>query len=261
MKKFLLPLLLLFGFFIHLELGNSWVTSDLITTTHTGIIDEVLDMTGSQRKPIKKYNLPNIHQRFDHLPFFEDSSIFRFVSRDTPLSILSYEPDDLVSISGSHIDTAGRSGLRLRREASESLSIMALDFEKRFGIPLTVISAYRSAAYQQRMWDLGKCSDTLCAPPGYSEHQLWLAIDIFDATTEDDYLKKKNYRKYIEWFKQNAKRYGWSQSYQKWEAIDNYQIEPWHWRYLWVDMATRLSNLGWTYTEYVRFQEVLRERY
>jgi hypothetical protein len=32
-------------------------------------------------------------------------------------------------------------------------------------------------------------------------------------------------------------------------------VEPWHWRYLWVDMATRLHNLGWTYTEYIKFYE------
>ena len=262
MKKILIPICIIFIFLIYFELGNSLEeTGALITITQTWVTDEIIEMTGTRIKPLKKYTLSPIHKRLDSLPFFEDSSIFRFVSRDTPLTLLNYEPNDLVSISGSHIDTAGRTGLRLRREAAESLSIMALDFEKRFGIPLTVISTYRSAAYQQRMWDLGKCSDTLCAPPGYSEHQLGLAMDIFDATTEDTYLKNKNYRKYIEWFKVGAQRYGWNQSYQKWETIDNYQIEPWHWRYLGVDMATKLSNLGWTYTEYVRFQEVLARNY
>ncbi len=138
---------------------------------------------------------------------------------------------------------AGRSGLKLRKEARDSLWILATDFEKRYGTPLTVISTYRSAAYQQRMWDLGKCTDSLCAPPGYSEHQLGLAMDVFDATTERDYEENQNYRRYIAWFKNNAHRYGWTQSYQKGESIDNYEVEPWHWRYIGVDMATKLRNL------------------
>jgi LAS superfamily LD-carboxypeptidase LdcB len=60
---------------------------------------------------------------------------------------------------------------------------MAKAFELEFGEPLVVISGYRSAEYQQRLWNLGRCHDTLCAPPGYSEHQLGLAVDIFDAST------------------------------------------------------------------------------
>ncbi len=216
MKKILIPVFLICGFLIHLELGNSIETGSLLLVEiNTGTLHESIEMTGAVKRPIKKYIPPIVHRRYDILPFFEDSSIFRFVSRDLPLSVLQYEPDDLMNISGAHITTAGRAGLKLRREAAESLSYMALDFEKKFGIPLTVISAYRSAAYQQRMWDLGKCSKSLCAPPGSSEHQLGLAIDIFDATTEDDYLSNRNYRKYMDWFRLNAQRYGWTQSYQK----------------------------------------------
>lgn len=82
------------------------------------------------------------------------------------------------------------------------------------------------------MWDLGKCNATLCAPPGYSEHQLGLAIDIFDATTEAEYYQDSKYRRYIAWLQAHAHEYGWHQSYQNGEYIDAYEIEPWHWRYL-----------------------------
>ena len=50
-----------------------------------------------------------VHKKYTPLPYFDDASIYRFVSRDTPLTDKSYEPDDLVSISGSMIDMAGRS--------------------------------------------------------------------------------------------------------------------------------------------------------
>lgn len=146
--------------------------------------------------------------------FYDDSSLLRFVSRTTPLSDRGYAPTDLVSISGSLINQAGRNS-QLRREARDALWNMAAGFESQFGLPLTVISGYRSAVYQQRLWDLGRCTDSLCAPPGYSEHQLGLAVDIFDASNEREFQTNPNYRKYVKWLQANAHLYGWTQSYQK----------------------------------------------
>jgi LAS superfamily LD-carboxypeptidase LdcB len=104
-------------------------------------------------------------------PTWDDASITRFVTKTISLSDRSYAPDDLVSMSGAHIDQAGRSS-ELRREAHTALLDMAAAFDREFDRPIVVVSGYRSAAYQQRLWDLGRCTDTLCAPPGYSEHQL-----------------------------------------------------------------------------------------
>lgn len=183
-----------------------------------------------------------------------DDDILRFVSRSVPLTDKMYAPSPLVSISGAYINEAWRVGY-LRADARAALGDLAKAFYDEFGTRLVVISGYRSAAYQQRLWDLGRCTDSLCAPPGHSEHQLGLAIDIFDATTEDDFLANSRYMRYVSWTQANAHLYGWTQSYQKWEAIDGYEVEPWHWRYIGIDMATRLKNLRWTYTEYVRFQD------
>ena len=182
-----------------LGLDNAWVntgTSSSIGATPPSTLDITMVHTPlSGTKMILP--LSNIHQKYSALPFLTDESIYRFVSRDRPLSEKNYEPDDLESISGAYINTAGRSSLKLRKVARDALWDMAADFEARFSVPLTVISTYRSAKYQQRMWDLGKCSDSLCAPPGSSEHQLGLAMDLFDATTEREYLENFNYRRYI----------------------------------------------------------------
>ncbi len=191
--------------------------------------------------------------------FYDDSSLYRFVSKDTALNSKLYKPENLVSISWAHINEAGRVGY-LRSDAKKSLLELAEAFEAHFGEPLVVISGYRSAAYQERMWNLGKCHDTLCAPPGYSEHQLGLAVDLFDATNQWDFAKNKRYKEYIAWMKKNGHFYGWHQSYQKWAKIDGYGVEPWHWRYLGKEMATRLKRLDWTFTEYVRFQEAIQRR-
>lgn len=82
------------------------------------------------------------------------------------------------------------------------------------------------------MWDLGKCSDTLCAPPGHSEHQLGLAVDLFDASTKAEYLSNPTYVSYVDWLEENAYKYGYHMSYQNGVEIDQYEAEPWHWRYL-----------------------------
>ncbi len=191
--------------------------------------------------------------------FYDDTSYLRFVSRTTPLSDRSYAPTDLVSISWALIDQAGRSS-QLRRVARDALWNMASGFQFEFWVPLITISGYRSAVYQQRLWDLGRCTDSLCAPPGYSEHQLGLAVDLLDATSDREFQSNSTYVRYIRWLQNNAHLYGWTQSYQKWVEIDEYEREPWHYRYIWVSLATRLHTLGWTYTEFVRFQEAMTRR-
>jgi len=59
-----------------------------------------------------------------------------------------------------------------------------------------------------------------------------LAVDIFDASTRQEFLANSLYKKYLEWMKENAHKYGFHNSYQKGLEIDGYDIEPWHWRYL-----------------------------
>jgi D-alanyl-D-alanine carboxypeptidase len=188
-------------------------------------------------------------------PLSEDQRTDRFVSKEFSLSLTSYAPDDLELLTGSSIDTAGRT-IYLRKEALTKIKLLAKAFEKEFKRPLVIVSGYRSANYQQRLWDLGRCTDTLCAPPGYSEHQLGLAIDIFEATTEKDYLANRAFARYLNWFQENAHLYGYHQSYQKWEKIDAYEVEPWHWRYLGEEIASELKNLNMTYTEYIEFRSM-----
>lgn len=186
-----------------------------------------------------------------------DSSIDTFTTRYAGLYDPSYTPRDLTDISTlQSIDQAWRLW-SLRREARDALGNLAEAFSREFGTRLVVISGYRSAASQQLLWDLGRCSEALCATPGYSEHQLGLAIDIFDATTAADYYENIRYRTYIRWMQDYAHLYGWHQSYQNGEYIDAYEVESWHWRYLWVSLATKLKSLDMSYTEYIRLERTL----
>ena len=84
------------------------------------------------------------------------------------------------------------------------------------------------------------------AKKGHSEHQLGLAVDL--NTTQNSFEKTKQYK----WLKQNSYKYGFIERYPKGkEFITGYAFEPWHYRYLGVDIATKIFEENITYEEYL----------
>jgi LAS superfamily LD-carboxypeptidase LdcB len=113
-------------------------------------------------------------------------------------------------------------------------------------IDLLVASSYRSFADQatlkgEYVTTYGSGANTFSAEQGYSEHELGTTIDFstkalaggldgFDATPA------------YAWLTKNAYKYGFILSYPKGNVF--YQYEPWHWRYVGVDLARKLHNGG-----------------
>lgn len=176
-----------------------------------------------------------------------DGSIFQYVSPNKSFGVLVYHPTDLENIDPLYI--RAKEGTKLRKEAAENLYVLAKDFYSVFKTKIVIVSAYRDFTYQQWIKDRW-CSDNLCAKAGYSEHQTGLAIDMFDASTQKEFLSNAQYKKYFEWMKINAYKYGFHNSYQKGLDIDGYDIEPWHWRYLWKDLAKELYEKYITFAQY-----------
>lgn len=57
------------------------------------------------------------------------------------------------------------------------------------------------------------------------------------------------------WIAENAYKYGFIVRYPKGkEKITGYDYEPWHLRYLGVDLATKVQKSGRTLEEYLRFK-------
>lgn len=52
---------------------------------------------------------------------------------------------------------------------------------------------------------------------------------------------------------ENAHLYGFIQSYKNGIAVDGYEVEPWHWRYVGTDLSMKLSLLDWNLTQYRSF--------
>ncbi len=119
-----------------------------------------------------------------------------------------------------------------------------LDDAKDSGFDIRVISAYRSFDEQMALKGqytqvYGSGSNAFSADQGYSEHQLGTTVDIVDMdtrTTSNTFANTKAY----EWLVDNAYRYGFVLSYP--ENNDFYIFEPWHWRFVGVDLARDLHR-------------------
>jgi len=182
-----------------------------------------------------------------------DASIQKYVGRDIPFNTIDYRPDDLVYLSGTTI--AANGSMQLREEAALTLLDLSQSFYAAFSQPLTVVSAYRSYSRQQTI--AAGCKEIFCARPGYSEHQGWLTVDFFMFANVDAFFADPDRQEYYDRLMDNAHTFGWHNSYQKGSSIDGYVREPWHWRYVWIDLATHLWENKLTFTECVNMDRAL----
>lgn len=112
-------------------------------------------------------------------------------------------------------------------------------------VDLRVVSAYRSFGDQavlksnyQVVYGVGTANQ-FSADQGYSEHQLGTTVDITTPELGVNYESFDTTPAY-KWLKSNAYKYGFILSYPKNNAY--YVYEPWHWRFVGVDLANRLQR-------------------
>jgi len=127
---------------------------------------------------------------------------------------------------------------------------------KAVGHQAKMFSGFRSYTYQTTLYNRyvandGRASaDTYSARPGFSEHQTGLVFDIGVAgmTTSRSIGTHPGGI----WMAQNAHRFGFVLSYPNGkDAITGYTYEPWHFRYIGTDMATKVYTSGLTLDEYL----------
>lgn len=137
---------------------------------------------------------------------------------------------------------------------------------KAAGMKIVICSAYRSVERQEQVfnesleerlergmdyWDAFADNRLSVAEPGTSEHALGLALDLIsNQYTELD--KGQENTKEAKWLKENCHKYGFILRYppEKTE-ITGIIYEPWHYRYVGVEDATKIMNLGVTLEEYL----------
>ncbi|MCM3748503.1 M15 family metallopeptidase [Paenibacillus pasadenensis] len=167
-----------------------------------------------------------------------------------------YAPDDLVYPDIPFTFSEKIDKRKLRKEAAKALEDLVAA-AKKDGIKLAGVSGYRTESRQKTLFDNYAKKDGVeaankySARPGHSEHQTGLAIDVsgidgkcaaescFGGTPE------------AEWLAKYAADYGYIIRYPEGkEAITGYKYEPWHIRYVGVDLAHKLEQSGDTLEEY-----------
>lgn len=120
---------------------------------------------------------------------------------------------------------------------------------------LMIFSAYRDYDYQKSIYNQSTDLQYV-AKPGHSEHHTGEAIDI--ATTDSGLtIHFENTREFL-FLKNNAHRFGFILRYPKEkETITGYAYEPWHFRYVGVEIATYIFEHDITLEEYIyQFVEI-----
>lgn len=229
MKKYLLPIFL--------------VCAIVATTVWLWNHDEPVksDQPDTSQNP----NTPNSNQTpnppagFDKTKYsYNDPvSVWVVVNKQRPLSPKTFSPDDLTAVGG---------GQQLRAEAAAALGklIAAAGSESLYISPLSGYRSYYTqvSVYNNEVATNGQAvADTQSARPGYSEHQTGLAIDVGGGGCgiEDCFGDTPEGK----WVATNAYKYGFIIRYIPGKQdVTGYRAEPWHIRYVGVDLATEMKN-------------------
>lgn len=212
-------------------------SSTSMTEFITQVSSKILFQNIEQAK--QKYN-----SNFDMI---SDYSLQKYISDELLLQNKRYTPSDLVQIDSEYIvNRAWRP--YLRQPAQIAFEKMAEEFNIQLDKQFYLISAYRSFRDQATLFE-GWCSSNRCAKIWWSEHQLWLAVDIHVATIN---WYNKLTGKYLDRVNNNAYKYGFINTYRKWVEVDGKMSEVWHRRYIWVPFAKQLHKQDLSFAEYYK---------
>ena len=117
---------------------------------------------------------------------------------------------------------------------------------------MPLLSGFRSYSTQKVLYnsyvqtDGVEAADTYSARPGHSEHQTGLAFDV--GNIDYGYGDTDAGR----WLNDHAHEYGFIIRYLKGkESITGYVYEPWHIRYVGLNVASEIHTRGITLEEYL----------
>lgn len=154
----------------------------------------------------------------------------------------NYSPQKLAIIDPKYLIQETRTA-QIHADVLPHLQKM-IDDANATGLDLKILSAYRSFGEQASLKSTytvtyGSGANKFSADQGYSEHQLATTID-FNTTKRSSVLSGFDKTPEYTWLTENAYKYGFTISYPKENKY--YIYEPWHWRYVGIDLATRIHN-------------------
>lgn len=161
-----------------------------------------------------------------------------------------YIPKDLEKINISYANDYKY----VRKSAKIAFEKLSND-AKKLGYKIIAISTFRSYRYQEQLYlyyvrTKGKdYADNCSARPGHSEHQSGLSIDVMGENMDyNEFEQSQSFN----WMKENAHKYGFIMRYPSGkEHITGFKYEPWHYRYVGIEVASTIYNNNITLEEYL----------
>lgn len=176
------------------------------------------------------------------------------VSAENPLS----REDEPADLTGSIYTRSDRETRTLRKYACLALEAFLKEGEANGIKSVTVTSAYRSYEYQDQLFQNEiaiRGSEEEAAkhvnPPGISEHQTGLAVDMHNMSAASTAFGNTYEAK---WLAENAHKFGYILRYPKDKTeITGINYEPWHFRYVGRYHAMKMYELDMCLEEYIEY--------
>ena len=167
------------------------------------------------------------------------------VNAEHPLDA-DYVPEGLVNLyEQRHSFRLARSDIYLTRETYEAMEAMFAAAEADGVNGFIVTSGYRDYDRQAEIY--AESEPGLAQEPGASEHQTGLAFDVTTETSEG-FESTEQYA----WLRAHAHEYGFIQRYPANKADETgIDYEPWHYRYVGVEAATRIREADITLEAFI----------
>lgn len=184
-------------------------------------------------------------------PIDKPDSLWVVVDKRRPLNPINYIPKNLVTPKFEDGSGLNARGLQMAKPAAKAVKLMATAMQLSGSGTLVLSSTYRSYSVQVGVHSkdvaaLGLAAgENLAARPGYSEHQTGLAADLSAVGQGCVVQVCFATTKAGKWLAANSWRYGWILRYPKGKtAITGYQFEPWHFRYVGIELSTQMHVTG-----------------
>lgn len=179
----------------------------------------------------------------------DPTSIWVVANKHRALQPKTYAPNDLVVPAIPLRGNITNTEKYVRKVTAVALEKLEADAQKQ-GLAFNLQSGYRSYDFQVDLYNRyvqqqGQAvADSQSARPGFSEHQTGLAADLGGVShPECDVEACFATTPEGEWLAANAYQYGFIIRYpQNMQTVTGYIYEPWHVRYVGVDLATQMHK-------------------
>ena len=170
------------------------------------------------------------------------------VNKDCRLEA-DFVPDNLICPDIPFDAPSGSPKRMLEFQAAHAAERLFAD-ARNAGFTLWGISGYRPYRSQKELYE-NAADARYVAPPGASEHQTGLALDVSCAAADFELTEQFASTSEGRWLSKHAHLHGFILRYPKEkEKITGYAWEPWHIRYVTKSLALYLAITGLTLEEY-----------